>query len=149
MMGYVTYVMSSRTPLQRLLEFDDVRAFKLLEIVQYMMLAVIVSIFAASFVDQFFDQVRPPRHTGFVIFLLLLEVAVLGVTLYYVKKTVYLVPFLGKPLVKLMRSSYVPDRKNEDTVGITVGVALSFGHAAINLNRRILQIRELFGKKKK
>lgn len=140
-----------RSPIHRLLAFDDIRFFKLFEIVQYMVLTVIVALILSSYVDSFFDQYDPKDYMTDLDLLtsMITELVVLAIVLYYIKKIVFAVPFLGIPLVRITKSSYVPNKKGEASVGIAVGLSLVFTRTATNLSDKIVSFRKRFPPKRR
>ena len=135
-------------PVKNVFAFDSIRMFKLMEITQYMILAVIISLVVSSWIDTWFT---PPeniheKHAHEILLHMLAELLVLGVTLYYIKKVIQMIPFVMIPIVRAVGSGYVPNKKNEANVGIAVGVALVFTKTLVNLNTKIIAFRDTFGK---
>ena len=126
--------------LKNILTFDMIRLQKLLEISQNMIIALFCGYFLGYFIDQLFpayvEEENKPIST--LIIEVIGQVIVLGISTYYIKKVLQLIPFLFK-----LSKSYVPSKKGESLVGINIGLGLIFVNNQTNFRAKLTRIRNL------
>ena len=78
----------------KLISVDKIRMHKLLFVMQYTLLYVIVGIFLGSLLDHLFPEYDPEKEHMDIVKELALQTVVIGVTLFYARKLVKVVPYL-------------------------------------------------------
>lgn len=133
--------------LERLLRFDEIRLLKLLEIIQYSIVALFIGLFAGESYNHLLPNVKQTQiHNmadfSYVTLMLILFFSGIVVILYYIKKIIELVPFLFSFLSK----KYVSNKKNEAIIGVTVALAFIFGKTQHKMTHLVtLYQKYLFG----
>ena len=107
-----------------LFEVSHIRIQKLLEMAQGAIEVVILSLFVGSLINYFsFDLITNESLTT-VLFKIIVEVIVIIVAIYYVRKMTKLIPFLFH-----YTKSYIPGRPSSDgenMIGKTIAFAVVF-----------------------
>jgi len=109
--------------LERFIRFDDIRIMKLIEIIYYTILSLVITIFTSNilesdslyFIFKKYDYEK--KDTYLLIKDIIIDVAILTIYLYYLKKLLSCIPFILNPLVPKYKSGM----KNEITTGIILG----------------------------
>lgn len=116
--------MSKESCFNRLIRFDNIRLFKLLEIVYYTIISfVITAVFTnllenknlVPFVFKHYDYEK--AEMGYLLKDIIIDLSIITVYLYYLKKSLACIPFIFSGL----NNKYKPSMKGEVTVGIAFG----------------------------
>lgn len=125
------------TALERIFRIDAVRASKLLEITQYSLIVGTGAFYVGSAVDRLFPERTDKSTTADLIKDILLQLALLTVAAYYVRKAAELVPFMFS-----LTSEYIPSKKGEAVFGASVAMAIVYGTVQPKLARKIGLLKE-------
>ena len=129
--------------LKNIFTFDLIRLQKLLEISQSMILGLVCGFYMGYLIDHLFPvYVESENKSNIKLFMeVMLQMIVLGIGAYYIKKILRLIPFLFK-----LSSDYVPSLKKEGLLGLNVGMGLIFVSNQTNLREKLVALRErMFG----
>lgn len=87
----------------RLIKMDSIRRYRLLEIVQYTTLYTMITLAIAPRLDELFPELDMKKNYSTILFESILQIVVLSVCIFYIKKIVKLIP----PLGLLMNPSFI------------------------------------------
>jgi hypothetical protein len=113
--------------IRSLLRFDNIRLFKLLEIVYYALISFFVTLLVANILED--DNYMPyifknydyeKASIGKLLLDIIIDLSFLCVFLYYLKKLLSCIPFVLAPLNKKYKASM----KGEVLVGIGLGTGI-------------------------
>ena len=79
---------------KRLITFDKIRLYKLLEISQYMLLYLLISIPISVILEEIFPDVDESKPTWQIMIEIILQMIMLGILVFYLLKIVKLFPFI-------------------------------------------------------
>tara|TARA_Y100000389_G_C17000986_1_gene289484 strand:- start:8 stop:451 length:444 start_codon:yes stop_codon:yes gene_type:complete len=89
-----------KNQLNKLLSFDSIRIFKIIEIIQYSIIFIFLSIFCSYFLNNFIfyeidkeDYKKIPTYK--LLLFLILDILIILIIYFYMKKLAYLVPSIG------------------------------------------------------
>lgn len=124
--------------LNSLLKFDSIRILKLLEMIQYSIIGFILTLFFGNIInDIFFFKYDIQKLTNFeLLYNVLIELIIIVILLYYIRKIVLLIPFL----FLFLNKKYIPSKKNEASIGYIVGIGFILNNT---INRLTLKIEEI------
>ena len=129
---------------KRLIRFDRIRLLKLVELCQFTVIGLIIGLFNALFINRFllvkFDRANyvtkdhPNGQFNPLLWLhIVMDVCVLAITTYYLKKIATVVPFA----FSFLSDKYVPGMKGEGTVGFSVGIGFVYLRSLTNFQSRL------------
>ena len=131
--------------IERLTRFDDIRIMKLTEIIYYTLISLLLTIFTANllesdslyFIFKKYDYEK--EDTYLLIKDIIIDVSILTIYIYYLKKILSCVPFVLNPLVPKYKSGM----KNEIATGIILGsgIILYTSLTTIKEKLKVLNIR--------
>jgi hypothetical protein len=122
------YIMNNKC-VERLIRFDSIRIFKLIEIVYYTILSfIITNIFTTiinndnilPYVFKKYDNDNDEESNIVLIKDIFIDLIFLSLFIYYLKKILSCIPFIFAPLNK----DYKPSMKGEVYIGIGLGSSL-------------------------
>ena len=126
--------------IDNLLLLDDIRLFKLIEIVYYSLISFIITVILGNVLENddympyFFVTYDYEKEDIYTLFKdILLDITAIVIILYYVKKILRCIPFIFAPLNK----KYKPSMKGEVDVGIVVGMGLVLYTSLITIKDKI------------
>ncbi len=111
--------------IDRLIRFDDIRVMKLIEIIYFTIISFIITLIFTNLIED--DNLFPfafkkYKYSEFSTFELLkdiiIDLSILAIYLYYLKKLLACIPFILNPLVP----KYKSNMKNEISTGIILGL---------------------------
>ena len=117
----------------RLFRHDTIRALKILEILQYAVLASILSLGVSYIVNKYAPKLNKKKSKFVILLEILLQLTILIFLAYYITKIVEVFPFIGKGI----SSKYIPSKKGESDIGVNLGLAYIYVASQINLNEKI------------
>ena len=122
--------------LERLVRLDKIRLLKLLEILQFSIISFSLGLFIGNYINDLFPKfdARQNKYT------ILLEMSVLIIVSYYIKKLASIVPFCCGSFSK----KYVPSLHNENSIGMTMGLTFVFITTQTNLKNKIKYLTKHF-----
>jgi hypothetical protein len=123
----------------RLVRFDLVRASKLLEIIQSVLVIFVIAFYAGSAIDRFFAPASENMSNMELMRDLGLQLALIVVSAYYIKKIAVLIPFMFS-----LTSEYVPSKKGEATFGSAIAMAIIFVSVQKNFASKISLLQRRF-----
>jgi hypothetical protein len=106
---------------ERLLRFDLVRLSKLLEIVQFGLVIFVIAFYVGSFIDNLFPDVTEKTPNSILIRDLALQMSLLLIAAYYIRKIGEIVPFLFS-----LTKDYKPSLKGEAAFGGAIAMTIIF-----------------------
>jgi len=119
--------MSKESCYDRLIRFDSIRLFKLLEIVYYTIISFIITALFANLLENknlfpyIFKHYDYEKHgIGYLLKDIIVDLSILTIFIYYLKKFLSCIPFIFSSLNK----KYKPSMKDEVTVGIVLGTGI-------------------------
>lgn len=120
--------------IESLLRFDKIRLYKLAELSQYSILACFLAMFVGSKINKYLipDYSETESVAEKVVYLMW-NLILIMVSLYYIRKIVFLVPYLFS-----FDSDYTVSRGGESLLGFSVGFAIVFGATQTNFRDRFL-----------
>tara|TARA_Y100000590_G_C15635058_1_gene982631 strand:- start:760 stop:1191 length:432 start_codon:yes stop_codon:yes gene_type:complete len=132
--------MINKSQLKSLLRFDIIRILKLLEIAQYTILAALSAIILGPLINLILPAQNATDSSLKIILYIIVELGVIGVFTYYIRKLVLLIPFLFSSLNK----KYIANRRGSALLAIGVGLGIVFNRTQINLLERIDNLIKMF-----
>ena len=120
---YIYNWMNNR-PIENLLKLDDIRVFKLLEIIYYTIIAFTITLIIGNLLED--DNIMPyifktydyeNEQVGMLFLDIVMDLSIFAVILYYLIKLMKCIPFIFAPLNK----RYTPSLKGEVITGINLG----------------------------
>lgn len=127
--------------LERLVRFDAVRVSKLLEEVQFAIVVFFIAFFVGSWTDKLFP-VQDDMHAvsnATLIRDLLLQLALIVVSAYYINKIANLIPFFFS-----LTNKYVPSLHGERAAGSGLAMAIIFVGVQKNFQSRLAVLKQRF-----
>ena len=91
---YMVYKKYFEERWKRLITFDKIRLYKLLEISQYMLLYLLISIPISVILEEIFPDVDESKPTWQIMIEIILQMIMLGILVFYLLKIVKLFPFI-------------------------------------------------------
>ena len=107
--------------LESLFRFDKVRILKILEITQYSVLAFFIGMFFGDYLDKNLPDNDKNDSKSKIVLEVLFNLFMVVVFIYYIQKIIALFPFIFGNI-----KGYIPSKKNESLIGITIGMGLIF-----------------------
>ena len=137
-----------RTRFQKLIIFDDIRLYKLLEIIQYAFLYALVTIPLSAFIENMFPKADPYEKWWIIFIEVILQLIIVAVFVYYIQKIVKIAPFIfgnGSGYQKYRTFEY----RGTITIGlIFVGTQMNLINKIDILKRRIFDhVKAFFDRK--
>jgi hypothetical protein len=80
--------------LTKLITFDKIRLYQLLEITQYTLLYLIISIPTSVIIEEIFPEVDESKSTVRIMIEIILQMILLSILVFYILKIIKLVPFI-------------------------------------------------------
>jgi hypothetical protein len=80
--------------LTKLITFDKIRLYKLLEITQYTLLYLIISIPTSVIIEEIFPEVDESKSMVRIMVEIILQMILLSILVFYILKIIKLVPFI-------------------------------------------------------
>lgn len=112
---------------ERLIKLDSIRLFKLLEIIYYTIISFGITIIFANLLENknlfpyiFKHYDYKKSEMSYLLKDIIIDLSILTVFLYYLKKSLACLPFIFGSLNK----KYIPSMKGEVTVGIILGTGI-------------------------
>ena len=124
-----------KTNVQRLFRFDLIRASKLLEIVQFGVITFFLAFYIGSWMDSIFPEVSEKTSNADLVRDLILQLALLLIVAYYIKKIAEVIPFLFS-----LSKEYKPSYKGEAAFGSAIAMVIMFA----SVQRKFLDKINLF-----
>mgnify|MGYP001271281745 CR=1 FL=1 len=121
---------------RRLLKHDTIRMLKILEILQYAMLASILSLGVSYIVNRYAPKLDKKKGKFRILLEILAQLALLIFLAYYITKIVEIIPFIGQGI----SSKYIPSKKGESDIGVNLGLAYIYVASQVNLNEKIVYL---------
>tara|TARA_B100000900_G_scaffold413554_1_gene437840 strand:- start:139 stop:579 length:441 start_codon:yes stop_codon:yes gene_type:complete len=121
--------------LKSLLEISHIRFQKILEMSQEGVIAVIFSLILATIFNKFSFDLNVSEDVKIVFLKICIEIILLIVLFYYLRKVLYIFPFLFH-----YTKEYIPSRPSSDgegLIGKTVSIAIVFGTLLEKLKKKI------------
>jgi hypothetical protein len=127
-----------RDPVKKLLQFDKIRFLKLLEICQFSLIGFSLTLIIGNILNNkcLSDYDLKELSDLKLIGLIMLELMILVIVTYYIKKVVLCFPFLFGFLYK----NYIPSKNDEATVGYIVGTSIIL---RITIDKLVDKIKEI------
>ena len=126
--------------LDSLLRFDSIRILKLLEISQYAIISFLLSLWIGEVINSLFPTIDINISTYVLLTEAILQVFLLTVVVYYIRKISFIFPFIFNPIIKACNIPYIPSKKNESLFGITMGIGYVFYETQTNLINKVTEI---------
>lgn len=104
---------------KKLVSFDKVRLYKLLEISQYILLYLLISMPISVLLEEIFPDVDENKSTWKIMIEIILQIIALGILIFYIMKVVKLVPFIF-----MGDKSYIEHKVFEYEGSITLSLVL-------------------------
>ena len=120
----------------RLFRHDTIRGLKILEILQYAMLASILSLGVSYIVNKYAPKLDKKKSRFVILLEILAQLAVLIFLAYYITKIVEIIPFIGQGI----SSKYIPSKKGEADIGVNLGLAYIYVASQVSLNEKIIYL---------
>ena len=118
--------------MERLVRFDKIRLLKLLEITQYSLLAFFIGLFLGHALNSVLPESDNKKTTTRIVSEVILNILGIVISVYYIKKSLILFPFLLSGV-----KGYVPSKKKESYIGVTIGFGLIFNMTQNKLHKNI------------
>ena len=132
--------------LESLLRFDEIRLLKLIEMCQFAVIGIILGSLNGMFISRYviipYDEKKYvtkeyPRTKGnrnpLLWFHLIIDICVITITTYYLKKIATVIPFA----FGFLNKKYVSGMKNEGVIGFTVGLGFVYLRILVNFQSRL------------
>jgi len=132
--------MSKESCFDRLIRFDSIRLFKLLEIIYYTIISFIITALFANllenknlfpFVFKHYDYEK--HEIGYLLKDIIVDLSILTIFIYYLTKFLSCIPFIFSSLNK----KYKPSMKGEVTVGIVLGSGIILYKSLYTINDKL------------
>ena len=123
-----------------LFEISHIRVQKILHMFQNAVLTIIISSYVGGFINKPFPGLRPNQSHASIILEVSLQIMAVIFSIYYIRKTTRLVPFLFN-----YHSSYDPyhtSKDGEGLIGATIAYALAFFSTQTKIKDKIRYISE-------
>lgn len=132
--------------LKNVFRLDSIRIMKMIEICQFTLIGMILGILNAQFISRYilidFDEdnyvtEEYPKEKGnrnpLLWFHLLIDICVITITTYYLKKIARLIPFgFG-----FLNKKYISGLKGESATGFSVGIGFVYLRLLVNFQSRM------------
>jgi hypothetical protein len=132
--------MNYKKKLENFMTIDSVRFFKLIEISQYTILGLLFTLYFGNNINSLFPEFDETKKTYVIIYEIILQVFLLILITYYIKKFILIIPFVLLPIINNYNFNYIPSKKNESLIGILLGIGYVI---IITQNTLISKINEL------
>jgi len=132
--------------IQNLINFDSIRGMKILEMCQFCLIGFILGYLNGTFLNNYvfvefkkgnYVNKEYPKLVGNLnpkLWLhLLMDIIIIIITTYYLKKLTYVIPFIFAPL----DTKYKPGLKSENLVGFTIGLGFIYLRVLDHFQNRI------------
>ena len=133
----------------KILQFDNIRLFKLLEMCYYSIISFLLVIIIANILENdhlfpyFFKTYDYDKETYLSLLKdVLIDLVVLVIIIYYLKKIIRSIPFIFAPLNR----KYIPSKKNESTIGTDIGMSIVFFISLKTIKSKLLALDTKFKK---
>lgn len=103
-----------------MVQFDTIRRYRLLEIVQYTSLYMLLTLAIAPRLDERFPELNKRKSYSTILFETILQIVILSICIFYVKKIVKIIP----PIGLVMNSSFVVGTTEEYNGEMVMGLVL-------------------------
>lgn len=103
-----------------MVQFDTIRRYRLLEIVQYTSLYMLLTLAIAPRLDELFPELNKRKSYSTILFETILQIVILSICIFYVKKIVKIIP----PIGLVMNSSFVVGTTDEYNGEMVMGLVL-------------------------
>ena len=125
----------------RLLKFDLIRVSKLLEEVQFVIIAFVISFVIGRYIDKFFpiDSKIDDISNMDLIKSITLQLALIGISGYYIMKITSIIPFVFS-----LTNQYIPSSHNESATGAALAMSIIFVGVQKNFQSRIGLLKTRF-----
>ena len=117
--------------IQKLFNVDKYRRYRLLEVVQYTILYVLITMFLAPRIDTLFPEYNEQKNYNKILFEAVLQLIVVSISIFYIRKIVKIIPPIGLFLDKSFHIGTTPDFNG----GIVMG--LIFVHCQKHLQYKL------------
>lgn len=116
----------------RLFRVDHIRLLRLIEISFYIVLFSIVTLTVGLSVNSLFPRADITKSSALLIFEVLVNMLVLGIAVFYIRKIVMLVPFpLGQAF------GYCPSNQNQIGISMMIGQGVVLFSSQIRLQSKV------------
>jgi len=128
--------------LNSLLKFDSIRILKLLEMIQYSIIGFILTLLIGNIINDifFYEYDVQTLTTIQLINYILIELIIIVILVYYIRKIVLIFPFFFMNINK----KYIPSKKNEASIGYIVGTGIILTQTITKLNEKITELDKRF-----
>ena len=124
--------------LERLLRLDSIRIQKVLELFQYMVLTLVISIYISDTLDFYMGELDKDKSTTQLVKEVLYQTVCIVLAVYYIPKIIMLIPFLAQ------HGDYIPSKKNESRIGITISMSFGFMYFQKNYKQKLTELNNRF-----
>lgn len=118
--------------LEKLLRFDLIRVSKLLEISEYVVVTFVMGFYTGSFIDYMMPKFDPEMSDFNLIKDIVLQMILIAISTYYIKKISALIPFVFS-----LSPKYIPSKKGEAQFGAAIGMTIVFISVQKNFIKKI------------
>ena len=126
---------------KNLMRVDPIRGLKLLEFAQYAIVATALALIVGPIINtKLFSTSHNEKSTAILLTEIFIEMGLIGIVIYYIKKIIHLVPFVFQGLYH----KYIPSYHNEAMIGTAIGLGLVFNQTQLNLLDKITIISERY-----
>jgi hypothetical protein len=136
--------MDYKKNLESFMTIDSVRFFKLMEISQYAILGLLFALYFGNNINSLFSEFDETKYTHVIIYEIILQVFLLVIITYYIKKFILIIPFILLPFINKYNINYISSKKNEALFGALLGIGLVFIITQNNLTSKILELSKKF-----
>jgi hypothetical protein len=125
---------------EKLLRFDLVRASKLLEISEFVILTFVMGFYAGSLIDYILPKYDPEVSNFNLVKDVVIQLVLVAVSAYYIKKISAMFPFMFS-----LTPKYIPSKKGEAAFGGAIAMAIIFISVQKNFIKKIDLLYDRFG----
>lgn len=132
---------------KRLVRFDDIRLFKLIEISYYTLISFVLTLITANilendnYIPYVFKTYDYDKTNITILFIdICIDLIILVVYLYYLRKFLLIIPFIFAPLNK----NYKPSMKGEVTVGVALGSGIILYKSLYTIDGKLKSFNKKF-----
>ena len=130
--------------IEKVISFDNIRFFKLMEISQYAIFGLMFVLYTGSNINNLFPKFDAKKETYVIIVEVIIQLIILIIITYYIKKIILIFPFFLSPIIHMYNLKYISSKKNESLTGTLIGVAYADFVTQTNITNKISELSKRF-----
>ena len=130
--------------LEKFMVIEDIRFFKLMEIIQYSILGVLFTTYFSNIIENSFPEFDDKKKTYVIFNEIIIQLSFIIVVGYYIRKFIVVIPFVFIPIINYFNINYKCSKKNEALIGVLIGMSYVFLSTQYNFTSKIIELSDRF-----